>query len=528
MSIPFPGFCAPSYRLDNKYSAIERCVNWYVTAVEATEEAKGRFNLNPSPGNQPFGPLPVPAEFAGVGRQLMEFRGGVYGVNGGIVFAMNANGNYSSLGAIANDNLPVSMVATGTGQIFICSAGMSAAGFAYVIPNGPEPVVQVPVDSINGPFFGGSVCTFQDGYVLVVTPNSNQFQISGTDAVPLGDATQWQANNVSVQLGQGDLLASIISSRQYLRLVGQRRSQIYWNVGASGTGGFPFVSYNETFIETGIAAPFSMYDFPDSLMWIGQDKNGMRACWRDRAFQPQRVSDFAVEQRWQKYPTVADAVAFGYIWAGHLKYRVTFPTAGASWEYDLTESELQQRAVWNELQFTSPINNAQVRRPELFHCYAFGKHLVLSDGTDGNPGAVYQMGNVGTTNQNPQALLRWSNTGGKTFGNEQEMPVGLIGEDPQQETLGVYYNRTGYARDRVFWLRYAEETECAQRNGVQVRVPQVRDRIAPHLWKNRKRRIYDRIQFEVNFGLGSVDGVTPASESMGIVGAELDLREMAS
>ena len=518
MSQPFPGFIGPSYQLANRYAAIERTVNWYVVANEAPEEGKFHLGFEPSPGNQMFCFLPVPPPFNQPCRGLLELRGKAYGVNGTVVFSIDANGNYTNLGAVASDGKPVSMVANGNGQIFIASAGQG-----YVIAGSA-------VFPAGAGFLGAADSTFQDGYIIVVTPGTNQFQISGSQDVPLGDATLWDAGNVSAQAGQADLLVAARSSREYLRLFGQRRSQVLYDAGSGGIGAFPFQSYNETFIETGCGAQFSIADLGDSWVWIGQDARGVRACWRDGAFQPQRISTFAIEQIWEGYARIEDAVAFPYLWQGHLMYRITFPSAfksslgvftAASWEYDATVSDLLKRHVWHERAYQTPLGYS-VGRPELFHCYCYGLHLVGSGGADGNPGAIYQMGHLGTINQSPQLLLRWSNDGGNTWGNEQNIPLGLQG----QYGALAYYNRCGYARDRVFWLRYAEETEWG--NSPTGRTPLVRDRICPHLFNANRRTIYNRIQFELTHGIGSPDGAHPSPFLLGLVNAELDLTACAS
>jgi hypothetical protein len=273
--------------------------------------------------------------------------------------------------------------------------------------------------------------------------------------------------------------------------MGSERTQVHYNVGAQGLGGFPFQSYNETFIETGIAAPFSIGKFTDGMCWIGNDKDGQRAAWYLRFFQPQRVSTFAVEQIWQSYATVADAIAFTWMWNGHLFYQVTFPTAGATWVYDKTLSDLLQRAIWFERNYYTS-GAALVARPELFHAWCYGKQLVGSGGGDGAPGTIYyyEGDNTGfhaytdsgqpiyrdriaphlesmnkrieynriefecTRGTGGQLMICWSNDGGNTWGAWHTLSVGLASVFTQR----VYYNRAGYARDRVFWLRQTDST----------------------------------------------------------------------
>lgn len=520
MSTPFPQLCGPSYQFNNRYASVERCVNWYTTPNESGEESKFKTALMPSPGNQAFSQLPVPAPFNQKNRGLIELRGQVFGVNGDVVFSLSKTGVYTQVGLVDPDplNSPCSMVANGNGQVFITSNG-----WGYVIPKGgaANSLIRVPTNGL----LGCSYATAQDGYILVIVPNSNIFQISGDDDTPLGDATKWSAANVSVQAGQADNLRAIISSREYVRLLGTRRSQVNYNVGNNGQGGFPFQSYNETYIETGIAAAFSLVDLGDSLIWIGEDSRGNRACWRDAAFQPSRVSNFAIEQQWQNYARIDDAVAFNYIWRGHQFYQITFPSAvantatgfplgspvtytGATWVYDVTASTLMGKPLWHERTYQTSLGYAQCRS-EMFHCFAFGKHLVGSSGIDGNPGAVYQYADgpggytdcgrgidgvtqvqqpivrdricphvwnnndrivinrlqlelsrgVGLDGSpavgvNPQIYLRVSRDGGNTFGPELNAPVGLIG----QYGLRVLFNRLGYGRDLVFWVRYSDPT----------------------------------------------------------------------
>jgi hypothetical protein len=109
--------------------------------------------------------------------------------------------------------------------------------------------------------------------------------------------------------------------------------------------------------------------------------------------------------------------------------------------YDQTSSKLLGRPVWFERQYLDAWNNLTARS-EQFHCYCYGKHLVGSVGIDGNPGAIY-----------------------------------------------VYGSQSDCGTDQA---------------GNQVQRPIVRDRIAPHVYNNDWRVIYNRIEFELNRGIGSL------------------------
>ncbi len=426
---PWPGFTGPSYQLSDRWAAIERTVNWYNLVNESAEENKFRIALEPCPGNYPFSysivdgvsnyDLPAGPPYNQPNRGLIEYHGRVFGVNGNVVFELELQtqvsaGTFTPIGTprgqfnqigdpIVDDGSPVSMVANGGGQIGIASGGhlyvlqVEVMGFPGILPSLSEVT--------TADFLGANYITFQDGFLISMCTqpqngqNLNQFQISGGLTATLNDMTLWSAGDVSLQKGQADLLQTIISAREYLFLFGARRSQVYQDVGNAGLGGFPFQNYNQTFIEVGCAAPYSLVDMGDSLIWLGQDDRGQTACWRMANFQPQRISTFAIEQFWEQYTTLFDAVAFSFKWRGNLFYQITFPAANRTWLYNATASHLLGKHCWTERTYTDQ-NGVEHARTEWFHCFintpdpdlpalSAGIHLVGSVGYDGAPGAIY-------------------------------------------------------------------------------------------------------------------------------------------
>lgn len=452
MSIPFTGFVGNSYQLNSLYAGIERTVNWYLDPVEDPGEEKARAILSPSPGNYAFGPIPSTFPFPARGR--FQNRGKVFGVNGGIFFELLSNGTEVQRGSVADDGNPVSFTANGNNQV-CCFAG----GNLYVWDGAT--FTTVAAQPPDGPFLGGKIGTFQDGYVITNTPNTNEFQISGNDTTPVGDATIWSALNVSVQAGQADYMTGVISNQEYLYLIGNERSQVYQNVGNSGIGGFPFQSYNDVFLEIGSPAPYSISTMgamaADTVAMVSKSKDGSYQAWAIAGLRPERISTFAVEQFWASYPTVNDARAFSWQWNGHVFWQITFPSAnngqGATWVYDRTVSLMTRIPCWHERNYTD-FNGVQWARSEQYHCFGFGKHLVGSVGIDGNPGVTYQY-KAPNDNVTPFCDLGQTAPGGGANGN---MPI-------------------------------------------------IRDRIAPHLWGENKWRIYDSIEFEGARGVG-LDGLS--------------------
>jgi len=106
---------------------------------------------------------------------------------------------------------------------------------------------------------------------------------------------------------------------------------------------------------------------------------------RANGYTPVRVSTFAIENELQSYPTISDAVGFGYQYKGHDFYRLSFPAADKTWEYDASNGLWHRCSFWNKQAGRETLDRG------MFHTFNFGKHLL------GDPVApsIYEMsGNI--------------------------------------------------------------------------------------------------------------------------------------
>src|SRR6185437_6464227 len=92
-------------------------------------------------------------------------------------------------------------------------------------------------------------------------------------------------------------------------------------------------------------------------------------------FQPVRISTQAVEEAFESYSTIADAVAWCYQDAGHSFYVLNFPTANATCVFDTSTK------MWHERGYFS--DGVLGRHRGVTHSYAFEKHIV-GDWENGN------------------------------------------------------------------------------------------------------------------------------------------------
>jgi len=294
------------------------------------------------------------------------------------------------------------------------------------------------------------------------------------------DGASWDLTQVAQRQAGADPWIALAVIQREIWLLGTRTSEVWYN---AGTAPFPFLPIPGAFLEQGCAAGFSLNDLDSTLVWLGANQNGNGIVWRSNGYQPVRISTHAVEFAIQGYATIDDAIAFSYQDQGHSFFVLTFPTANATWVYDTATQVWHQRGFWRSLY------NAFDAYQPLYHAMAFGKHIVgvQSTGTlyemaidmttdiDGSvirrvrraphisqeqkwifyPGMQVdlQTGLAAVTSTTPpQAMLSWSDDGGRTFPVELLASAGLIG----QYQARLRFFPLGRSRDRVFQLAVSD------------------------------------------------------------------------
>lgn len=454
MIVPWNG---PSNVSQSILADAEETINWVPEPADVPNAATP-LALYPTPGLSSFASLPTTPC-----RGMLSQNGRLFVVAGDTSYEVLSDGSYNTLGSMVLDSNPVTISTNGPAghQVFITSG---YRGYIYDLISGTFSFV---TGSLPGVSFGG----FLDGYFLGLDVPNSTLYISA-----LEDGTSWSSSDAAQRNTSGDKWVSMIVSHREAWLFGGQRTDVWRNVGDPN---FPFAPIDGAFIEQGILAPFSAVIIDNAPMWLGQNENGSGVVWRANGYTPQRVSTFAMEYYIQSMTTVTDAVGMVYQDGGHSYYGLNFPTENvASPYYDAATGLWHKRGYWN-----SPLQQYQAWRPQ-YHAYCFGKHLV-GDRLTGNlydmsiayasdvgedeirrlrrgphyvkdldfafykwlqvylePGLGLQSGQ----GSDPQVMLRWSDDGGKTWGNIHTMSAGAIG----QYRTRVQQNRLGYARDRVF------------------------------------------------------------------------------
>src|SRR6185437_15295044 len=144
-------------------------------------------------------------------------------------------------------------------------------------------------------------------------------------------------------------VASKASYADNIQTLGVRQREV-WLIGALTTepwylaGGpdFPFEAIASTFVSYGCVAIYSMCSIDVSLFWLSQDLKGQGIVVKSNGYDAERISTHAIENEFQSYGDISDAVASTFQVQGHLFYVLSFPSADKTWVYDLATKQWSQ------------------------------------------------------------------------------------------------------------------------------------------------------------------------------------------
>lgn len=258
----------------------------------------------------------------------------------------------------------VASVIDSTHLTLIQNAGV-LNNYAYQIGAGPSSLLT------------GVMVEYIDGYFVVNVPNTTTYRISH-----LFDGSTWDALDFQSKSGTVDNIGAIINFSGYLALLGDTYSVEIW--GDSGNAQFPFSRVSGQSLNVGITAAWSIAKMTDgSVIWLIESGGGEYQIVRSQGSTPVRISNHAMETAMRGYGLVYDAIASPYIEDGHEFYRIDFPTANRTWEWDKSSN------AWVEL-------GVQTAEDEVYGCDK-GRYRVHVTWPNGQPMDLvgdYASGNI--------------------------------------------------------------------------------------------------------------------------------------
>ena len=381
---------------------------------------------------------------------------------------------------------------SGTGPVSIADNG----AVLFFACNGPSYTYYEPTgefDQITDVNFPGAVTVgYLDTQFIFNEPNSQRLWSVDTVNPANGDYIYplvFDPLFFSSADGSPDGVVAINCDHRQLWVFGTDSTEVWYNAGLAN---FPLTPIQGAFNEIGCVAAFSVAKLDNTLFWLGTDARGQGIVYKANGYTGQRVSTHAIEYAIAQYGNLADALAYTYQQEGHAFYVLTFPSANATWVYDVATQAWHERAGFDNGEFTRHRSNCQCN---------FGGNIVVGDFENANiykfnldvyadNGGVQKwlrswralpsgQNNLKRTAQHslqldcetgvglnsgqgstPEAMLRWSDDGGHTWSNEHWREMGAIGQYGYR-TIWRRLGMTQKIRDRVYEVSGTDPVKIA-------------------------------------------------------------------
>ena len=397
-----------------------------------------------------------------------------YVVSGTEVFKLTSlTGTPVKLGNVSGTG-PVSIADNGTQIFFACN------GPSYIY----NEVTNVFAQITDADFPGAVTVGYIDGYFVFNEPNSQRIWVT-----TLLDGLSVDPLEFSEAIGSPDGVVGLIVDHREVWVFGSDSVEVWYN---SAEVDFPLARIQGAFNEIGCIAPYSIAKLDNGLFWLGTDARGQGIVYRANGYTGVRVSTHAIEYAIAQYGNISDALAYTYQQEGHSFYVLIFPTANATWVYDVSTQMWHERAGFVNGAFTRHRSNCQCN---------FEGNTVVGDFENGNiytfdldiyadnsqpqkwlrswralaPSqnnlkrtahhslqldAETGVGLVVGQGSQPEAMLRWSDDGGHTWSNEHWQLMGAIGQYGYR-TIWRRLGMTLKLRDRVYEVSGTDPVKIA-------------------------------------------------------------------
>ena len=397
-----------------------------------------------------------------------------YVVSGTEVFKLTSlTGTPVKLGNVSGTG-PVSIADNGTQIFFACN------GPSYIY----NEVTNVFAQITDADFPGAVTVGYLDGYFVFNEPNSQRVWVTS-----LLDGLSVDPLDFASAEGSPDGLVALIVDHREAWLFGSDSVEVWYD---AGNADFPLARIQGAFNEIGCVAAYSVAKLDNGLFWLGTDARGQGIVYRANGYTGTRVSTHAIEYAIAQYGNISDALAYTYQQEGHSFYVLIFPTANATWVYDVSTQMWHERAGFVNGAFTRHRSNCQCN---------FEGNTVVGDFQNGNiytfdldiyadnsqpqkwlrswralaPGqnnlkrtahhslqldAETGVGLVVGQGSQPEAMLRWSDDGGHTWSNEHWQLMGAIGQYGYR-TIWRRLGMTLKLRDRVYEVSGTDPVKIA-------------------------------------------------------------------
>lgn len=447
----------PSSPLRTNAAEVRRVVNWMAVHIESGTGKGGAISyLKQVPGMTLLG------NFGTAIRGLKVARGRLFAVTDSQLVEISATWASTARGSITAGDVEM---------------GVNQTQLAIV--TGPQLfVLDLDANTLSANpsnWLGSASMSVLDAYGIFVQPDSQHFYITATQDFTSLNALQF----ASAESTPGNIVGTIDKHHELLVL--KELGGEVWD--DSGASDFPLSRNESAVIEVGLAARATLRKVASTAFWLGRDEEGTAIVFGMTGYVPQRVSSQALEELLAPITDLSQATAWTYHQEGLSFYVLNVPGLQTTWVYEVAAGIWHERGEW--------VDGAWAPWRATCHALAFGQHVVgdaagnlyrldpLVNSNAGDPlvrdwisphdavpglevqrfGSFEVVGDVGLGKADttaPALLLRWSNDGGRTWGDWQSLSLGAAGETVNR----IRTTQLGSARDRVWQIRVTDDVRC--------------------------------------------------------------------
>jgi hypothetical protein len=395
-------------------------------------------------------------------RGALELNDFLYVVHRGTFWEVNNAGLKVNRGTLLTTSGRVSIATNG--NIFQIVDGT----FGYVYNSTTLAFTQIT----DPDYVPAKTNTWIDGYFLTD-------QLGSTDKTKWNryswstDGSTYSALDFAAAEASPDPIVRVFNDNRELILFGQFTTEFHRN---SGNLDLPFT--RQSVVEWGLAAVNSVAKMNDSIIYIAKNRMGKSQVIVLNGYTPQVVSNQSISTIFDSYGDVSNASGFSFMEGGHPFYIVIFPNVGKSWMFDGSTS------LWSsvsygltETQYRGLFGTSYLARTLVFD-YTNGDVYEINPNSYTDNGSpivkeltskhVFNDGYMSVTRiqldietgvglatgqgSDPQAMIRISKDGGRTYPVERWMTMGKIGA----YLARAYLNRVGRFRDATYKARITD------------------------------------------------------------------------
>lgn len=321
----FPQFTGGSYQDQFAAVACEETINLYLEQVQSgNSKNKSGYAMKRSPGLTSRWSTGAALPVSG----LFGLNGHVFGLIGTTINDFSYNGSALTLSGSING-----VASDGTRPQFAANPnsiqlGIYSAANLYSL----QSASLVPVNWMGVPPAGLDLL---NSFFVILSSLGDGFFYSNPGDITSGSPLNFVKANASA-----NAFVSLVVDHEQVWLFGDGNvSQVFYN---STNGTSPFLPNLSAVIPQGTIAAASPISMNNTVWWLGNDG----AAYSANGYLPTPVSTKAIENQWRTYPTMSDAVSTQVTFNGHHMWRIYFPSADRTWEYD---TDLGPQQGWHKV-----------------------------------------------------------------------------------------------------------------------------------------------------------------------------------